>query len=117
MKKLFFIALALLFIVGMSVSADKIPLRFIYYIDASQAGYAEDQAIWQKFKDDNPDIDLQMEILFNVPFHEKLGAYIAAGNIPDVIYMWPSEKSSSAILHTLRIDRSPVRALDAKRLE
>ncbi len=103
MKKFFFIALALLVFVGLNVSADKIPLRFLYYIDASQTGYAEDQAIWQKFKDDNPDIDLQMEILFNNPYHEKLGAYIAAGNIPDVIYMWPSEKSSSAILHKMHL--------------
>jgi len=79
------------------------PLRFMYYIDASQTGYAEDQAVWQKFKDDNPDIDLQMEILFNQPFHEKLGAYIAAGNIPDVIYMWPSSRSSSAILHQMHL--------------
>ncbi len=103
MKKFLFIALALLVFVGLNVSADKIPLRFLYYIDASQTGYAEDQAIWQKFKDDNPDIDLQMEILFNNPYHEKLGAYIAAGNIPDVIYMWPSEKSSSAILHEMHL--------------
>ncbi|HEY9595084.1 MAG TPA: extracellular solute-binding protein, partial [Spirochaetia bacterium] len=105
MKKFLFFALvfALAMIVPVSVMADKIPLRFMYYIDASQAGYAEDQAIWQKFRDDNPDIDLQMEILFNNPFHEKLGAYIASGNIPDVIYMWPSEKGSSAILHKMKL--------------
>jgi raffinose/stachyose/melibiose transport system substrate-binding protein len=105
MKKFLFFALvfALAMIVPLSVMADKTPLRFFYYIDASQAGYAEDQAVWQKFKDDNPDIDLQMEILFNNPYHEKLGAYIASGNIPDVIYMWPSEKSSSAILHKMKL--------------
>ena len=103
MKKILFIALALLVTLALNLSADPIPLRFLYYIDASQTGYAEDQAIWQKFKDDNPDIDLQMEILFNVPFHEKLGAYIAAGNVPDVIYMWPSNRSSSAILHQMHL--------------
>ena len=105
MKKLLFFALllALAVLVPTTVMAQQIPLRFMYYIDASQAGYAEDQAVWQKFKDDNPDIDLQMEILFNNPFHEKLGAYIAAGNIPDVIYMWPSEKGSSAILHKMHL--------------
>ncbi|HET6451505.1 MAG TPA: extracellular solute-binding protein, partial [Spirochaetia bacterium] len=48
-------------------------------------------------------IDLQMEILFNQPYHEKLGAYIAAGNIPDVIYTWPSNRSSSAILHQMHL--------------
>ena len=105
MKKLFFLALVLALLVPMSAMAQATPLKFLYYIDASQAGYAEDQAIWQKFKDDNPDIDLQMEILFNEPYHQKLGAYIAAGNIPDVIYMWPSNKSSSAILQQMHLTK------------
>ena len=103
MKKLLFFALLLMMLVPMSIMAQQTPLRFMYYIDASQAGYAEDQAVWEKFKEDNSDIDLQMEILFNQPFHEKLGAYIAAGSIPDVIYMWPSNRSSSAILHQMKL--------------
>jgi raffinose/stachyose/melibiose transport system substrate-binding protein len=105
MKKILFLALvlALAVLVPMTATAQATPLKFLYYIDASQAGYAEDQAIWQKFKDDNPDIDLQMEILFNQPYHEKLGAYIAAGTLPDVIYAWPSNRSSSAILHQMHL--------------
>lgn len=105
MKKILFLALvlALAVLVPMTATAAPTPLKFLYYIDASQTGYAEDQAIWQKFKDDNPDIDLQMEILFNQPYHEKLGAYIAAGTIPDVIYTWPSNRSSSAILHQMHL--------------
>ena len=109
MKKILFLALVLVLAVMVPITAvaQATPLRFMYYIDASQAGYEEDQAIWQKFKDDNPDIDLQMEILFNQPFHEKLGAYIAAGTIPDVIYMWPSNRSSSAILHQMHLMKGP----------
>ncbi len=116
MKKTLFLAFVfvVVMLVPMTASAQPVPLKFLYYIDASQAGYAEDQAVWQKFKDDNPDIDLQMEILFNVPFHEKLGAYIAAGNVPDVIYMWPSNKSSSAILHQMHLmkDLTPLLGKD-----
>ncbi len=105
MKKALFLALvlALAVLVPMTATAAPTPLKFLYYIDASQTGYAEDQAIWQKFKDDNPDIDLQMEILFNQPYHEKLGAYIAAGTLPDVMYVWPSNRSSSAILHQMHL--------------
>ena len=105
MKKMLFLALILatVMLAPMAASAEPTPLKFLYYIDASQTGYVEDQAIWQKFKDDNPDIDLQMEILFNQPYHEKLGAYIAAGTFPDVIYMWPSNRSSSAILHQMHL--------------
>jgi raffinose/stachyose/melibiose transport system substrate-binding protein len=103
MKKLFLLALTLLALAGMSLGAQQTELRFMYYIDAAQAGYLEDQAVWETFRQENPDINLVMEILFLEPFHEKLGAYIAAGRIPDVIYMWPSMRSSSAILHGMKL--------------
>ncbi len=103
MKKLFLLAITLLALAGMSLGAQQTELRFMYYIDAAQAGYLEDQAVWETFRQENPDIDLVMEILFLEPFHEKLGAYIAAGKIPDVIYMWPSMRSSSAILHGMKL--------------
>jgi len=103
MKKLALI----LGMVGLLVSglsaADKTTLKFLYYVDATQAGYAEDQAFWQKFKDANPDIDLQMEQLFSQAYHQKLSAYIAAGQVPDVVYMWPSSRDSSALLHDQKL--------------
>jgi raffinose/stachyose/melibiose transport system substrate-binding protein len=86
-------------VVAFGAIAQKTTLNFFYYIDASQAGYAEDQEYWQKFKDANPDIDLQMEMLFSQAYHEKLGTYIAAGQLPDVVYMWPTSRDSSKLLH------------------
>ena len=103
MKKLALLALTLLVLAGLSLGAQQTELRFMYYIDAAQAGYLEDQAVWETFRQENPDINLVMEILFLEPFHEKLGAYIAGGKIPDVIYMWPSMRSSSAILHGMKL--------------
>jgi raffinose/stachyose/melibiose transport system substrate-binding protein len=103
MKKLS-LALGLVALLAVSAfAADKTTLKFLYYIDASQAGYAEDQAYWQKFKDANPDIDLQIEILFSQAYHQKLGAYIAAGQVPDVVYMWPTSRDSSALLHDQKL--------------
>lgn len=102
MKKLLFIVLALA-LVAASLSAQKVPLRFLWYQDATSAGYSTDVAIWQKFKDDNPDIDLQQEILFSNAYHDKLTAYIAAGQMPDVFYLWPSMKDSSAIVQQKKL--------------
>jgi raffinose/stachyose/melibiose transport system substrate-binding protein len=98
MKKLI-IALMMVAVIALGAMAQKTTLNFLYYIDATQAGYAEDQAYWQKFKDANPDIDLQMEMLFSQAYHQKLSSYIAAGQIPDVIYMWPTSRDSSKLLH------------------
>jgi raffinose/stachyose/melibiose transport system substrate-binding protein len=113
MKKFLFFALVLL-IVPMSLIAQKTTLNFYYYIDATQAGYEEDQAFWQQFKDDNPDIDLQMEMLFSQAYHEKLLAYIAAGQLPDVMYMWPTSRDSSAPLHSKKLvkDLAPLLGKD-----
>jgi raffinose/stachyose/melibiose transport system substrate-binding protein len=98
MKKLI-IATLMVAVVALGAMAQKTTLNFFYYIDATQAGYAEDQAYWQKFKDANPDIDLQMEMLFSQAYHQKLSSYIAAGQLPDVIYMWPTSRDSSKLLH------------------
>jgi len=97
MKKL--IIAAMIAIVGFGAFAQKTTLNFYYYIDATQAGYAEDMEYWDKFRAANPDIDLQMEILFSQAYHQKLGSYIAAGQTPDVIYMWPGARDSSKLLH------------------
>jgi ABC-type sugar transport system, periplasmic component len=75
---------------ALSLSAEKVPLKFLYFVDATQPGYDVDQAIWAKFRADNPDIDLQMEELYNEPYHQKFQAYVAAGTLPDVWYCWPS---------------------------
>lgn len=92
MKRLI-IATLMVAVVALGAMAQKTTLNVLYYIDATQAGYDVDQGIWAKFQADNPDIDLQKEELFSEPFHQKMQAYIAAGTLPDVFYMWPSGRS------------------------
>jgi raffinose/stachyose/melibiose transport system substrate-binding protein len=40
-----------------------------------------------------------MEMQFGQAYHQKLSSYIAAGKVPDVVYMWPGARDSSKILH------------------
>jgi len=87
------------------------PLKVLYYIDATQAGYAQDQAIWAKFEKDNPDIRIDKEELFNEPFHQKMQAYIAAGTLPDVFYMWPSGRSQ--VIHDKKLAKDLTQLLGA----
>jgi raffinose/stachyose/melibiose transport system substrate-binding protein len=72
-------------------------LSILDYSDATAPGYEESEAVWQKFMDENPGIVLKKEDLTNEAFHQKLAAYVAAGTIPDVMYMYPSGRS--AVLH------------------
>jgi raffinose/stachyose/melibiose transport system substrate-binding protein len=103
MKRLALV-LALVAFAAMSlVAADKTVLKFLYYADSSQAGYADDMATWAKFKAANTDIDLQMEILFDRPYAQKLTAYAAAGTVPDVVYMWPTTNEASSLLQSKKM--------------
>ena len=105
MKKFLLLALCILAVSALGAGAAT-PLRLLYYGDATQAGYQEDIDLFiDQFKADNPDIDLQVEILFSQPYHQKLGAYIASGQIPDVVYMWPGNRDSSMLLHRLGLVR------------
>jgi raffinose/stachyose/melibiose transport system substrate-binding protein len=57
--------------------------------------------VWEAFEKANPDIRIIREDLFNEPFHNKTESYAAAGQLPDVLYCWPSGRSTT--LHTQRL--------------
>jgi raffinose/stachyose/melibiose transport system substrate-binding protein len=106
MKKYLLLALVFLAFTVAGASAAPTPLKFLYYGDATQAGYQEDMNEFiGQFKTDNPDIDLQVEILFSQAYHLKLGAYVASGQIPDVVYLWPGARDSSLLMHRLGLMR------------
>jgi len=78
-----------------------VTLKVMNYQQADQAGYQEDVKIWEDFQKANPDIKLEMEVLFNDPYHQKLEAYAAAGTLPDVFYVWPGARS--AVIHEKKL--------------
>lgn len=78
-------------------SDGKVTLKVLNYYDTTEPGYEKERQIWQNFRDENPDINLITEDLCNEAFHQKVSAYVASGNLPDVMYMYPSGRS--AVLH------------------
>ncbi|MBQ4281440.1 MAG: extracellular solute-binding protein, partial [Spirochaetales bacterium] len=79
--------------------SDKVQLRVLNYIDMSEPNSANEIAqVWDKFTAEHPEIEIIREDLFNEPFHQKVEAYAAQGQLPDVMYAWPSGRSST--LHT-----------------
>ncbi|MDR2629851.1 MAG: extracellular solute-binding protein [Spirochaetaceae bacterium] len=78
---------------------DTIELRVLNYFDMTSANSADEVAtVWNAFSKAHPGIKVIREDLFNEPFHNKVEAYAAAGQLPDVIYAWPSGRSTT--LHT-----------------
>ncbi|MCK9330153.1 MAG: extracellular solute-binding protein [Candidatus Cloacimonetes bacterium] len=89
-------------------SAEVITLKVFDYADATTAGYEETEALWEKFDEDNSDIVLEKENLSNEPFHQKLAAYVAAGTIPDIVYMYPGGRSADIHKQKLLKDLKPL---------
>jgi raffinose/stachyose/melibiose transport system substrate-binding protein len=84
---------------GQQKAAQAGDLRVLNYFDMTSANSADEIAtVWNAFSRANPDIKVVREDLFNEPFHNKVEAYAAAGQLPDVIYAWPSGRSTT--LHT-----------------
>ncbi len=111
MKKATLVLLTLVVALSVAVAQEKVTLNVLNYQQADQAGYQEDVAIWQKFQKDNPDITLNMEVLFNEPYHQKLQAYAAAGTLPDVFYVWPTARS--AVIHEKHLAKDLSKLLGA----
>jgi raffinose/stachyose/melibiose transport system substrate-binding protein len=77
-------------------------LRVLNYLDLTSANSSDEiSQVWDAFSKANPDIKIIREDLFNEPFHNKVEAYAAAGQLPDVLYAWPSGRSTT--LHTQRL--------------
>jgi raffinose/stachyose/melibiose transport system substrate-binding protein len=89
--------------------ADGKTVSVFNYADMTVANTAADQAwTWNTFKQNNPDVTLVIEDLFNEPFHNKIEAYAASGNLPDVLYVWPSGRSTSLHQNRLLKDLTPL---------
>ncbi|AEF86427.1 putative bacterial extracellular solute-binding protein [Treponema primitia ZAS-2] len=92
-----------------SQNGGQVELRVLNYYDMTAASAADEiPTVWEAFEKANPDIKLIREDLFNEPFHNKVEAYAAAGQLPDVVYAWPSGRSSTLHTQHLLKDLAPL---------
>jgi raffinose/stachyose/melibiose transport system substrate-binding protein len=86
-----------------------VTLKVLNYFDRNSAiADIYEQEVWQKFQTAHPNIKIQREDLYNDPFHNKLEAYAASGNLPDVMYAWPSGRSTTLYANRLLKDLTPL---------
>jgi len=90
-------------------ASGKTTISVLNYADMTVANTAADQKwIWDTFRQRNSDVNLVIEDQFNEPFHQKTEAYAASGNLPDVLYVWPSGRSTSLHQNRLLKDLGPL---------
>ena len=98
------LAMIMLLSLGMTtaVAGETVELRVLNYRDMTSPNAMDETAtVWDAFQKANPDIKLVIQDEFNEPFHQATEAYAAADNLPDVIYAWPSGRSTT--LHTKKL--------------
>jgi len=113
MKKLISIAVLICIAATAFVScrraSGKTTLKVLNYTDLTVANAAAfEKWMWETFLKANPDVAIDKEDLFNEPFHDKTNAYIASGNVPDVMYVWPSGRSTGLHEKKLLKDLTPL---------
>lgn len=65
----------------------KVVLKIMGYGDNANAEGMTFKRICEEFMDENPDIVLDTELLYDEAYHQKVVARLAAGDVPDIAYM------------------------------
>jgi raffinose/stachyose/melibiose transport system substrate-binding protein len=92
---IFLVALIVLTVFSACTKKDeRITLKVLYYLEATAPNAVADANLWfGTFEREHPNVRIERENLFDEPFHDKTRAYAAAGELPDVMYVWPSGRS------------------------
>jgi raffinose/stachyose/melibiose transport system substrate-binding protein len=110
-KKLFCLVVALVFVSSISVcvfSQEKeVELTVLNYLDITSPEAKAWDATVEAFNVKCPNITLKIENSFGEAYHQKLAALAAAGDLPDVMYLWPGGRSAEIYRNELTEDLYP----------
>ena len=110
-KKLFYLIMVLVFVSSISVcvfSQEKeVELTVLNYLDITSPEAKAWDATVEAFNAKYPNITLKIENSFGEAYHQKLAALAAAGDLPDVMYLWPGGRSAEIYRNELTEDLYP----------
>ncbi|HDK28100.1 MAG TPA: extracellular solute-binding protein [Candidatus Atribacteria bacterium] len=111
LKKLIYLVTALVFVASISICTfaqeKEIELTVLNYLDITSPEAKTWDATLEAFYKEYPNIKLKIENLFGEAYHQKLRALAAAGNLPDVMYLWPGGRSAEIYKNELTEDLYP----------
>lgn len=94
MKKALVLCVVLALLGGMvfaegqgEASSEKVVLNVMGYGDNSNAEGIAWNRLVTTFMEENPDIEIVSELLYDEAYHQKVTARLAAGDVPHVAYM------------------------------
>jgi len=115
-KKLFCLVVALVFVSSISICVfsqeKKVELTVLNYLDITSPEAKAWDATVEAFNAKYPNITLKIENSFGEAYHQKLAALAAAGDLPDVMYLWPGGRSAEIYKNELTEDLYPFLGAD-----
>src|SRR4030043_1425454 len=85
----------------------EVELIVLNYLDITSPEAAAWDETVEKFQAKYPNITLTIENSFDEAYHQKLAALAAAGDLPDVMYLWPGGRSAEIYRNELTEDLYP----------
>lgn len=114
-KRLFYFVLVLVFVSSISVcvfAQEEVELTMLNYLDITSPEAAVWDATVEAFNAKYPNITLTIENSFGDAYHQKLAALAGAGDLPDVMFLWPSGRSLEFYKNELTEDLYPFLGAD-----
>jgi len=90
----------------------EVELTMLNYLDITSPEAAAWDATVEAFNAKYPNITLTIENSFGDAYHQKLAALAAAGDLPDIMYLWPSGRSAEIYENELTEDLYPFLGAD-----
>jgi raffinose/stachyose/melibiose transport system substrate-binding protein len=95
MKKIMTLVLAFVMMFSMMAQAEKIKLTMFDYLDLTDPVEVKNrEEMWDAFSKLYPDIEIEREFGFSEAYHNKLQPMAVAGQIPDIIFLWPGKRTA-----------------------
>ncbi len=86
----------------------KITVRVFHYLDLADNTSTDNfNEVRRAFEAANPNINLEFDYLFDEAYHNRLQAMAVAGQLPDVMFLWPDMRTGDVTGAGLVKDLSP----------
>ncbi len=79
---------------GMDKADEPVVLKVMGYADNATGERVSWENALVEFQAMYPNVKLEVETLFDEPFHQKATARVQSGDVPHVAYMWPGSRSA-----------------------
>ncbi len=79
---------------GEESKSSPVVLKVMGYADNSTGEIVDWENALADFQNLYPEVTLEVETLYDEPYHQKATARVQSGDIPHIAYMWPGSRSS-----------------------